>query len=86
VSGSHALPPRWPPQCSCVVIESSFDPGERLQAPVSLWFVIYKDGCELNKMEKNMIIIDVFLSYFCQLPRFQDFKILLNNVQTELPV
>jgi hypothetical protein len=32
VSGSCALPPRWPPQCSCVVIESSFDPGERLQA------------------------------------------------------
>jgi len=27
VSGSHALPPRWPPQCSCIVIESSFDPG-----------------------------------------------------------
>jgi hypothetical protein len=24
--------------CSCVVIESSFDPGERLQAPGSLWF------------------------------------------------
>jgi len=23
---------------SCVVIESSFDPGERLQAPGSLWF------------------------------------------------
>jgi hypothetical protein len=39
VSGSHALPPRWPPQCSCVVIESSFDPGELLQAPGSLWFV-----------------------------------------------
>ena len=37
VSGSCALPPRWPPQCSCVVIESSFDPGERLQAPGSLW-------------------------------------------------
>jgi hypothetical protein len=35
VSGSRALPPRWPPQCSCVVIESSFDPGERLQAPGS---------------------------------------------------
>jgi hypothetical protein len=33
VSGSRTLPPRWPPQCSCVVIESSFDPGERLQAP-----------------------------------------------------
>jgi hypothetical protein len=33
VFGSCALPPRWPPQCSCVVIESSFDPGERLQAP-----------------------------------------------------
>jgi hypothetical protein len=29
VSGSHALPPRWSPHCSCVVIESSFDPGER---------------------------------------------------------
>ena len=40
VSGSHTLPPRWPPhvQCSCIVIESSFDPGERLQAPGSLWF------------------------------------------------
>ena len=38
VSGSRDLPPRWPPQCSCVVIESSFDPGERLQAPGSLWF------------------------------------------------
>jgi hypothetical protein len=37
VSSSHALPPKWPPQCSCVVIESSFDPGERLQAPGSLW-------------------------------------------------
>ena len=36
---ADALPPRWPPQCSCVVIESSFDPGERLQAPGSLWFV-----------------------------------------------
>ena len=33
VSGSCALLPRWPPQCSCIVIESSFDPGERLQAP-----------------------------------------------------
>ena len=38
VSSSRALPPRWLPQCSCVVIESSFDPGERLQAPGSLWF------------------------------------------------
>jgi hypothetical protein len=27
VSGSCALPTRWPPQCSFVVIESSFDPG-----------------------------------------------------------
>jgi hypothetical protein len=39
VSSSHALPPRWPPQCSCVVIESSFDPCQRLQAPGSLLFV-----------------------------------------------
>ena len=38
VSGSHGLPPRWPPQCSCIVIESSFDPGEGLQVPGSLWF------------------------------------------------
>jgi hypothetical protein len=37
VCGSRALPPRWPPQCSCVVIESSFDPGERLQAHGSLF-------------------------------------------------
>jgi len=37
VSGSHALPPRWLPQCGCLAIESSFDPGERLQAPGSLW-------------------------------------------------
>jgi hypothetical protein len=37
VSGSRTLPPRWPPQCSCVVIESSFDPGERLQTPGNLW-------------------------------------------------
>jgi hypothetical protein len=43
VSGSCALPPRWLPQCSCVVIESSFDPGERLQAPGSLWFSFQKD-------------------------------------------
>jgi hypothetical protein len=26
--------------CSSVVIESSFDPGERLQAPGSLWFIL----------------------------------------------
>ena len=41
MSGSRALPPRWLPQCNCVVIESSFDPGERLQAPGSLWFLIF---------------------------------------------
>jgi hypothetical protein len=38
----RALPPRWPPQCSCVVIESSFDPGERLQAPGSLLLNLHK--------------------------------------------
>jgi hypothetical protein len=36
---SNKKPPRWLPQCSYVVIESSFDPGERLQAPGSLWFI-----------------------------------------------
>jgi hypothetical protein len=25
VSGSHVFPTRWPPQCSCVFIEISFD-------------------------------------------------------------
>jgi hypothetical protein len=25
---------------SCVVIESSYDPGVRLQAPESLWFLV----------------------------------------------
>ena len=35
VSGSRALPPRWPPQCSWVVIESSFDPGERFMIRVN---------------------------------------------------
>ena len=44
VSGSCALPPRWPLQCSCVVIESSFDPGERLQAPGSLWLAHLAKG------------------------------------------
>ena len=37
VSDSLAVPSRWLPQCSCIVIKSSFDRGERLQAPVSLW-------------------------------------------------
>ena len=39
MSGSLALPPRWPPQCSCVVIESNFDPDEWLQAPGSIWLI-----------------------------------------------
>jgi len=39
VSGSHALPSRWPPQCSCVVIESSFDTVERLQTPGASGFI-----------------------------------------------
>jgi hypothetical protein len=42
VSGNLALPPRWPSQCSCIVIESSFDPGERVQAHVSLLFIYLK--------------------------------------------
>ena len=42
VSGSHTLSPRWPPQCSCVVIEISFDPGEQLQAPGSQEPLVYK--------------------------------------------
>ena len=39
-----AVAPRWPPQCSCVVIENSFDPGERLQAPGSLLFIVFSSS------------------------------------------
>jgi hypothetical protein len=56
VSGSCTLPPRWPPQCSWVVIESSFDPGERLQAPGSLWFLsLYL--IEVQNWKMNMLPI-----------------------------
>jgi hypothetical protein len=59
VSGSRALPPRWPPQCSCVVNESSFDPGERLQAPGSLLLVIngnrHLDFLENKKVQCNFL-------------------------------
>ena len=56
VSGSCALPPRWPPQCSCVVIESHFDPGERLQAPGSLWlYSIFELQHERIKISVNKI-------------------------------
>ena len=45
MSGSHALPPRWPPQCSCVVIESIFDPGELFtqswEPLVSIYFLFF---------------------------------------------
>jgi hypothetical protein len=37
-------------KCICVVIESSFDPGERLQAPGSLWFNI------ISSISKGVII------------------------------
>ena len=40
---------------SCVVIESSFDPGERLQAPGSLCFFLFVDhGPQIyNKKQTN---------------------------------
>ena len=56
VSGSCALPPRWPPQCSCVVIESSFDPCERLQAPVSLWLYQHLCSSLSNLVSRNILI------------------------------
>ena len=40
---------------SCVVIESSFDPGERLQAPGSLWF---------NKIFKILILIVLYFKNY----------------------
>jgi hypothetical protein len=60
VSGSRALPPRWLPQCSCVVIESSFDPGERLQAPGSLWLF-----CSIALQSIKLRVTSLF--YFVQL-------------------
>ena len=65
MSGGRALPPRWSPQCSCVVIESSFDPGERLQAPWSLWFpVLIADHSQAKYFSKYLSLpsIDV-ISY-----------------------
>jgi hypothetical protein len=71
VSGSCALPPRWPTQCSCVVIESSFDPGERLQAPGSLWLrYVLEYVLEVHEyftlygFQFNLCFILV-LGYFC---------------------
>jgi hypothetical protein len=62
--GSCALPPRWPPQCSCVVIESSFDPGERLQAPGSLWLVkLFVWALILRKLKKAKLTILRFQLY-----------------------
>jgi hypothetical protein len=49
------------PQCSSVVIESSFDPGERLQAPGSLWLVLCI--CSENT---SIQIYPVSLSYWFQ--------------------
>jgi hypothetical protein len=56
VSGSRALPPRWPPQCSCIVIESSFDPGERLQAPGSfLFYFLFKFHVFLTHLTQMVV-------------------------------
>jgi hypothetical protein len=59
VSGSHALPPRWPPQCSCVVIESSFDPGERLQAPARILDTLIENAVNHSKIVATEIIDDI---------------------------
>jgi hypothetical protein len=73
VSGSCVLPPRWPPQCSCVVIESSFDPGERLQAPGSLWFehvtAIMSGNCALNFHRSHFNKILVFFRCFGEIEK-----------------
>ena len=62
VSDNRALPPRWPPQCSCVVIESSFDPGERLQAPGSLWFIFTHNYRVMALILKNIIQSSIYFS------------------------
>ena len=63
VSGGPALWPRWLQQCSYVVIESSFDPGERLQAPGSLWFCKYFLLTDLYRF--NIIWEKYLLKIFC---------------------
>jgi hypothetical protein len=70
VSGSCALPPRWPPQCSCVVIESSFDRGERLQAPGSLWCLVQPSWSEggttrhsFGRVPSNDYVIKVWFQF-----------------------
>jgi hypothetical protein len=78
VSGSCALPPRWPPQCSCVFIESSFDPGERLQAPVSLWLVkLYVWALILQKLKKAKLTILRFQLYLGYPKIFPSFNLFL---------
>jgi hypothetical protein len=47
-------------QCSCIVIESSFDPGERLQAPGSLWFNVFLT--QNNELQFNVIITGPMLN------------------------
>ena len=63
VSGSRALPPRWPPQCSCVVIESSFDPGERLQAPGSLWLFYSLQENAFDEKSDHVVYSDIKVEY-----------------------
>jgi hypothetical protein len=66
VSGSRALPPRWPSQGICIVIESSFDPGERLQAPGSLF-----NAYQFCKKKKGILIGYIAVTWDA-LPRYND--------------
>ena len=40
------------PQCSCIVIESRFDPGDRLQTPGSLWFFFIVPMSKISRIWK----------------------------------
>ena len=88
VSGSCALPPRWPPQCSYVVIESSFDPGERLQAPVSLWCllaVVFPPLFVLRLLFVPFIVVKHFLcSILCPISDKQPLSVVSGSLCEEL--
>jgi hypothetical protein len=76
------FPPGWPPQCSCIVIESSFDPGERLQTPGSLRsflrackIITYRFFC--IHVARFLLLCHIcdctFVTGVCKLKRFIDF-------------
>jgi hypothetical protein len=84
VSGSRALPPRWLPQCSCVVIESSFDPGELFQAPGSLWFSRARQTCGTSHFIRPCTIVHA--TDFGLPPNFEDWYLYFKTITQTIRV